>query len=226
MKKIIAHRGVFNNTDIPENSIKSFKEAVELNIDVEFDVQITKDNILVVFHDDNLFRMTGINKKVEDSTYEEISNLTLLDTREKIPTLDEVLKTINNRVFMDIEIKNNKRYKVLCDLLVDKLKEYKNYSLKSFNPMIVRYINKKYPDINIGYLIGDKYDFKILKYILPTKFMIKYSKCDFISISKKLLKKNKFKLLSKIYPTQIWTIKDMKEITDDKYTYICNNIKK
>lgn len=226
MKKIIAHRGVFNNKDIPENSIKAFREAIKLNIDVEFDVQITKDNILVVFHDDNLKRMTNVNKKIEDSTYEEISNLTLLDTKEKIPTLDEVLNTINNNVFMDIEIKNNKRYKILCDLLVKKLNNNKNYSLKSFNPMIVRYINKKYPDINIGYLIGDKYDFKLLKYILPTKFMIKYSKCDFISISKKLLNKNKFKIISKIYPTQIWTIKDMREITDDKYTYICNNIKK
>ena len=226
MKKIIAHRGVFNNKDIPENSIKAFREAIKLNIDVEFDVQITKDNVLVVFHDDNLKRMTGVNKKLEDSTYEEISKLTLLNTKEKIPTLDEVLNTINNNVFMDIEIKNNKRYKVLCDLLVEKLKNYKNYSLKSFNPMIVRYINKKYPDINIGYLIGDKYDFKILKYILPTKFMIKYSKCDFISISKKLLDKDKFKKLSKIYPTQIWTIKNKNEIKNEEYTYICNNIKK
>ena len=225
MKKIIAHRGVFNNKEVPENSVKAFSKAVNLNIDVEFDVQITKDNILVVFHDDNLKRMTGVNKKLEDCTYDEIKNLKLLDTEEVIPTVDEVFKTINNKVFMDIEIKNNKRYKVLCDLLVEKLKVYNNYSLKSFNPMIVRYINKKYPDINIGYLIGDKYDFKILKYILPSRFIIKYSKCDFISISKKLLNKKKFKELSKVYPTQIWTIKDMQEITDDKYTYICNNIK-
>lgn len=225
MKKIIAHRGVFNNKDIPENSLKAFREAVKSNINVEFDVQITKDNILVVFHDDNLKRITGVNKKLENCMYDEIKNLKLLDTEEVIPTVDDVLRTINNKVFMDIEIKNNRRYKVLCDLLIDKLKKYNNYSLKSFNPMIVRYINKKYPDINIGYLIGDKYDFKILKYILPSKFIIKYSKCDFISISKELLNTNKFKELSKVYPTQIWTIKDMKEITDDKYTYICNNIK-
>lgn len=225
MKKIIAHRGVFNNKDIPENSLKAFREAVKSNINVEFDVQITKDNILVVFHDDNLKRITGVNKKLENCMYDEIKNLKLLDTEEVIPTVDDVLRTINNKVFMDIEIKNNRKYKVLCDLLIDKLKKYNNYSLKSFNPMIVRYINKKYPDINIGYLIGDKYDFKILKYILPSKFIIKYSKCDFISISKALLNTNKFKELSKVYPTQIWTIKDMKEITDDKYTYICNNIK-
>ena len=46
MKKIIAHRGVFNNKDIPENSLKSFREAVKLNYDVEFDIHLTKDNIL------------------------------------------------------------------------------------------------------------------------------------------------------------------------------------
>ena len=225
MKKIIAHRGVFNNKDIPENSLKSFHEAVKLNYDVEFDIHLTKDNILVVFHDNNLKRMTGLDKNIQDCTYDEIKDLKLLNTNETIPTLDEVLKIIDNKVFMDIEIKNTKRIKDTCDLLVDKLNNYKNYSLKSFNPKIVRYINMNYSYINIGYLISDKYKKRILKFILPSKFMIKYSKCDFISINKNLLNKNKFKLLSKKYPTQIWTITDKNEIINDEYTYICNNIK-
>ena len=102
MKKIIAHRGVFNNKDIPENSLKSFREAVKLNYDVEFDIHLTKDNILVVFHDDNLKRMTGSDKNIQDCTYDEIKDLKLLNTNEHIPTLDEVLKVIDNKVFMDI----------------------------------------------------------------------------------------------------------------------------
>ena len=225
MKKIIAHRGVFNNIDIPENSIKSFKEALKLNIDVEFDIQLTKDNVLVIFHDDNLKRMTGIDKNIQECNYDEIKNLKLLNTNEYIPTLDEVLKLINDKVFMDIEIKNIKRIKDTCSLLVNKLNKYKNYSLKSFNPKIVRFINKNYSYINIGYLINDKYKKKILKLILPSKFIIKYSKCDFISINKNLLNKNKFIKLSKIYPTQVWTITDKNEVINDEYTYICNNIK-
>ena len=222
--KIIAHRGVFNNKDIPENSIKAFKKALKLGYAVEFDVHLTTDNILVVFHDDNLLRMTGVNKNIQDCTYSEIKNLKLLDTNEKIPTLDEVLEIVGNNVFMDIEVKNTKRIKETCDLLIKKLKDYNNYSIKSFNPKIVRYINKNYKDIEVGFLIGDKYDFKLLKYILPTKFMIKYSKCDFISISKVLLKRNKFKKLSKVYPTQLWTIKDKSEIVSDEYIYVCNNL--
>ena len=192
MKKIIAHRGVFNNIDIPENSIKSFKEALKLNIDVEFDIQLTKDNVLVIFHDDNLKRMTGIDKNIQECNYDEIKNLKLLNTNEYIPTLDEVLKLINDKVFMDIEIKNIKRIKDTCSLLVNKLNKYKK---------------------------------KILKLILPSKFIIKYSKCDFISINKNLLNKNKFIKLSKIYPTQVWTITDKNEVINDEYTYICNNIK-
>ena len=54
MNKIIAHRGIFNNLNIPENSIKSFKKALRLGYPIELDVHLTKDNILVVFHDHNL----------------------------------------------------------------------------------------------------------------------------------------------------------------------------
>ena len=219
MKDLIAHRGAFNNKDIPENSIKAFNEALKLNLAVEYDVQLTKDNILIVFHDDNLYRMTGVDKNVEDVTFEEIKNLTLLDTKEHIPTLNEVLELIDDKVFMDIEIKKTKRFKELCDLLIKELNNYTNYSLKSFYPKIVRYLRINYKDIKSGLLIGDRYK------KLPIKTIIKYSKCDFLSISKNLLKNNKFIKLSKKYPTQIWTIKDKKELTNDNYTYICNNIK-
>ena len=226
MKNIIAHRGVFDNVNIIENSIKAFKEAIKLGYDIEFDVQLTKDNKLVVFHDDNLLRMTGLDKYICDCTYDEISNLTLLNTNQHIPSLDDVLKIIGDKVFMDIEIKGNKRIKIICDLLIEKLNNYNNYSLKSFNPKVSRYLKKNYSNEKTGYLINNKYDNKILNYILPTKLMIKYSKCDFISINKKLLKNDKFLELSKLYPTQIWTITDKSEILNSEYTYICNNIKK
>ena len=219
MKDLIAHRGAFNNKDIPENSIKAFNEALKLNLAVEYDVQLTKDNILIVFHDDNLYRMTGVDKNVEDVTFEEIKNLTLLDTKEHIPTLNEVLELIDNKVFMDIEIKKTKRFKELCDLLIKELNNYTNYSLKSFYPKIVRYLRINYKDIKSGLLIGDRYK------KLPIKTIIKYSKCDFLSISKNLLKKKKYINLSKKYPIQVWTIKDKKELVNDNYTYICNNIK-
>ena len=72
MKNKIAHRGIFNNIDIPENSMKAFRQAISQSCDFELDVQLTKDNVLIVFHDLNLKRMTGLDQNVEDTLYSEI----------------------------------------------------------------------------------------------------------------------------------------------------------
>ena len=72
--KPIAHRGLHNKElNIPENSISAFKEAIAKGLPIELDVHLLKDGKLVVFHDDNLNRMTGLNKKIKDCNYDEIS---------------------------------------------------------------------------------------------------------------------------------------------------------
>ena len=98
----IAHRGIHNNLNIPENSIKSFKRAISKNIPIELDIHLTSDDKLVVFHDDNLIRMTGLYKKIRKCTYDEISKLKLLNTNEVIPLLSDVLDLINGKVLLDI----------------------------------------------------------------------------------------------------------------------------
>ncbi|MDE7454853.1 MAG: glycerophosphodiester phosphodiesterase, partial [Clostridia bacterium] len=56
----VAHRGLFdNNNGVPENSLPAFSKAVEQGYAIETDVQMSKDGVLVVFHDDSLKRMTG-----------------------------------------------------------------------------------------------------------------------------------------------------------------------
>ena len=224
MNKIIAHRGVFNNLNIPENSIKSFKKALRLGYPIELDVHLTKDNILVVFHDHNLLRMTGINKNIQDLTYDEIKNIKLLDTDEVIPKFSDVLDLINDKVLLDIEIKTTKRIKDTCDILMNELNNYKNYDLKSFNPKIVRYLKKNYPDTTVGYLIESKYDKRLYNLLLKNKYIIKYCNPDFLAINKKLLKNKKFKKIVEKYPTMLWTITSNKQITSNKYIYICNNL--
>ena len=213
----IAHRGMFDNIKIPENSIASFKKALKYNYSIELDIQLTKDNILVVFHDSNLKRMTGIDKVIEDTNYEEIKELKLLNTNEHIPTLDEVLKLINNKVLLDIEIKKTKKIKEITNVLKNKLSNYSNFVLKSFDPRIVRNL-KKNINAEVGYLIDYKNKF------LYSNLIIKYSKADFLSISKKLLKTKKFQKLKKKYQLLIWTIKDKNEIKDENIIYICNKL--
>ena len=213
----IAHRGMFDNIKTPENSIASFKKALKYNYSIELDIQLTKDNILVVFHDSNLKRMTGIDKLIEETNYNELKELKLLNTNEHIPTLDEVLELIDNKVLLDIEVKSTKRIKEITNILKDKLSNYNNYVLKSFNPRIVRSL-KKNINTEVGYLIGNEH--KLLSNIL----VIKYSKADFLSISKKLLNTKKFQKLKNKYQLLIWTIKDKDEIKDENIIYICNKL--
>ena len=126
----IAHRGVFDNKEIPENSISAFRKARSLGIPIEFDVQLTKDNIIIVFHDISLKRMCNINNYVQDYTYEELKKLHLLNTSEHIPTLDEVLRLIKGQVLLDVELKQTSNYKNLCNLLLKQLKLKKRSNKK------------------------------------------------------------------------------------------------
>lgn len=221
---IIAHRGVHNNKEVPENSLKAFKKAIDLDYPIELDVQLTKDNILVVFHDFNLVRMTDKTDFIQDMTLEEIKKITLLDTNEKIPTFKEVLELVNERVLLDIEIKNTNRIKDTCESLIKELTNYNNYIIKSFNPKIVRYIKNNYPNIEVGLLITDDTKNKLYDKLLTSDFVIKYAKPNFIAISKHLLKKKKFQNLTNKMTTLIWTVTSKSEITDSNLIYICNNL--
>lgn len=223
-EKIIAHRGVFDNKKIPENSISSFKEALKLDFPIELDVQLTSDDVLVVFHDFNLKRMTNKRKFVQDLSYNELKNLKLLNTNENIPTLEQVLSLVNSSVLLNIEIKNTNRIKKTCDILMKQLNNYDNYIIQSFNPIIVKYIKKKYPSVKVGLLISDNYNNKIYKMILTSNIVFRYCRPDFMSISKRLLKKRKFQKLARVLPTFVWIIERKEEITNNKYTYICNNL--
>ena len=104
-ERYVAHRGLFNNKDVPENSLKAFRKAVESGYGIELDVQLTTDDRLVVFHDVSLYRMTGIDKNLTDCSYEELLTYHLLDTDEKIPLFSDVLKVLQPDTRLIIEIK-------------------------------------------------------------------------------------------------------------------------
>ena len=77
-----AHRGFHDNkTDAPENSLKAMRLAVENGYGIELDVQLTKDEKVVVFHDATLKRVCGVDAKVNSMTYEELQQLRLCRNR-------------------------------------------------------------------------------------------------------------------------------------------------
>lgn len=219
-EKKIAHRGVFNNTTIPENSLSAFKEAISLHLAIELDVQLTKDEVVVVFHDSNLKRMTGLDKNIKEMTYQEIQEYPLLKTKEKIPTLQEVLQLVQEKVLLDIEVKDTKNIAKICNLVMKELKDYHNYVLQSFHPKIVRYLKKHYPTSTVGYIIHrNRYLF-----FFANQLLIHYTKADFLAIHKKLLPTKKFQKLKKKYPLFLWTIKKGDTISEEECVLICNDI--
>lgn len=217
---IIAHRGIHNEA-IPENSMKAFSLALKKNIPIEFDVHILKDKNIVVFHDDNLKRMTNKNKFIKECTYEEIKDLKLKNTDEKIPLLKDVLKLVDGKVLLDIELKMDVTDHSLEDGLIEILKDYNGeVILKSFDYRKVKYL-KKHTNYKIGLLIKRMSGFK--DFIIRNINFNILIKPDFLACNKNMLDCKSVKTFKKdIY---IWTIKNKDELKIYKSDYyISENI--
>ena len=107
----IAHRGIFNNKKTVENTINAFKKAIAKGYTIEFDLQLTKDNKVVVSHDDKVDRLSNEKGFIKDKTLEELRNIKLLDG-SVIPTFDEVLELVNGKVPLLIELKYSKGFRL------------------------------------------------------------------------------------------------------------------
>ena len=95
------------------------------------------------FHDDTLSRMCGLNRTVESMNYSELARLRLLNTEHRIPLLSEVLKLVEGRVPLLIEMKLPTRSTRLCPLLDRELAAYSGpYLIESFNPLGLRLVQK------------------------------------------------------------------------------------
>ena len=114
---ICAHRGAHN--DLPENSLASFRKAIELGIDIfELDIRATKDDSLVIMHDRTVDRTTDGHGEVASLTFEEIRRLHLKfdgkPTDEKVPTLEEALALAKGKILVDLDIKVAKFPEILA----------------------------------------------------------------------------------------------------------------
>ena len=114
-EKKIAHRGIHEK--YLENTIPAFKEAIKRGYAIELDIQFTKDKQIIVFHDENLKRIYGVNKYISFLNYSDLKNYS-------IPLLKEVLDLVQGEVTLLIEIKWEKRMKQLIKNLLTLLKDY------------------------------------------------------------------------------------------------------
>ena len=150
-----AHRGLHNiDRKVPENSILAFRYAIAGGFGAELDVHLTKDKRLVVIHDSFLDRLCGVHQRVEEHTLEELRQLTLQGTKEKIPLLEEVLPLFEGKTPLIIELKVERgNYRELCEGTCRLLGTYRgDFCIESFDPRVLRWLRYNEPFILRGQL--------------------------------------------------------------------------
>ena len=214
MKKteFLAHRGLHLGVKIPENSLLAFKNAVERNYGIELDITISKDNQIVVFHDDTLDRLCNVNGNIEEFDYAYLKSLNLFQTKETIALFSEVLNIVDSKVQLIIEIKKHKNIGVLENILSSLLDNYEGeYSICSFDKDILTWFRKNKSLTKRG-LIFEQLNKRFRKYN-KLIFLYKYfkSKPDFISLDYRLFNSDIYKFCKKKnLSVFVWTI-DSKE---------------
>lgn len=156
VKRNYAHRGLHKrDKSIPENSIAAFERAARRGYGIELDVQLSRDGRVVVFHDDTLNRVCGVDSRVDELTYDELRQLRLCGTEYTIPLFSEVLKTVRGRGPLIVELKNGRHNSELCEKTYAMLRRYNGeYCIESFNPFIVRWFKLNAPEVVRGQLAG------------------------------------------------------------------------
>ena len=171
---VMAHRGL--SADAPENTLYAFSDAISVGADfIELDVQQTRDGVLVVMHDSNLKRTTGVNKNIWDVDYADIQNLdagSWFDpayANARIPTLEETLQFVDKRAKLNIEIKPTKHGSDTLEQDVAELITRYQYTdacyVTSFSYGSLKKVKEANPEIRTGYLMSVAYgQFYSLKY--------------------------------------------------------------
>ena len=209
-----AHRGLWGK-DIPENSLKAFDKAVKNGFGIELDVQLSKDNAVMVFHDYTLKRMTGAEGKISELTLNELKKLSLINSEEKIPTFKEVLELVDGKVPLLIELKGENFDSSLCPKVAEILKEYEGiYCVESFNPLLIKNIKKYLPKVTCGQLytnvVRDKKKISILNILLTLMSFNFLARPDFIAYNKETRNSLPVKIATGLFraPKFVWTMKD------------------
>jgi glycerophosphoryl diester phosphodiesterase len=151
----VAHRGL-HDAARPENSPAAFEAAAQAGFPIELDVHLTADGAAVVFHDEDLLRMTGRAGRVADATLAELRALPLLGTAERIPSLDDVLARVHGRVPLLVELKARAPYGPLEQAVRDALRRHPGaHAVQSFDPWSLVWLRRHAPELPRGMLSCD-----------------------------------------------------------------------
>ncbi len=213
---ITAHRGASGN--FPENTLLAMKKAIEKGADYsELDVQESSDGILVLYHDKNLQRTSGINRNMWEMPYDSLLKLEAGNwlnpnfKGEPIPRLIDVINLVRGKMKLNIEIKMNGHQKQLTEKVVQMVEENNFISdciLTSFDLDEIDKVKSLNKEIKVGYILGR----------MPKDRDIYSSDIDLLSVSGKLINKDFIEKAQKHnLEVHVWTInkkENMRKLID------------
>ena len=161
--EITAHRGALRTH--PENTLIAMQKAIEIGADFsELDVQETSDGVLVLYHDKNLKKTTGVDIGIWEISYDSISKLEAgawFDPKfkgEPIPKLEDIMDEVKGKMKLNIEIKMNGHQKQLTEKVVQLVEDKKYIAhciLTSFDLNAIDKVKKLNKNIKAGYILRE-----------------------------------------------------------------------
>ena len=157
-KQRIAHRGLFCE-EAPENTVAAFLRAANNGYAVELDVRRLDDGTLIVFHDETLGRMTNRDGYVSTLKKENLADLFVGKSKEKIPTLQEALDAIGGKVPVLIDVKSKGATGAIENALIEILNKYEgDFAVQSDNPLTLEIFKNNAPHFFRGQVATDRPD--------------------------------------------------------------------
>lgn len=211
---LIAHRGIYDNKGVYENTLKSFEKAINKNYIIEADIRMLIDGTIIVFHDQDMERLLHLEGDIEKLSYDELTYI----AKYPIPTLDEMLEMAAGRVPLLIELKTKSKRGIFESKVANILDKYEgSYAIQSFNIKTIKWFNKNRKNTVVGYLVDKK----------NLNKMTFFKKYDFININTEIIDDKKLKFLRANYLVLGYTISDKEELKLKRNYYdnlICDNL--
>ncbi|MEM7156937.1 MAG: glycerophosphodiester phosphodiesterase family protein [Myxococcota bacterium] len=217
LRRPVAHRGLHDELR-PENSLAAFDAAAAAGYPIELDVHRTRDDGVVVFHDETLERMTGRPGAVRDCTLDDLTCLQLASCDERVPSLDQVLECVADRVPVVVELKAESPIGRLEQGVLDVLRRWPGrYVVQSFNPRSLHWLRQHAPDLPRGMLAGRTRDWEMKpheKPIVQHLLAAPWVRPHYVGYELASLREPAPRLLRRLgIPLLAWTIKDESGLT-------------
>jgi len=201
LKTPIAHRGLHDvRHGVIENSLPAFWAAARGGFPIELDVRLLADGEVVVYHDQDLDRLTGASGPIAGRTSAQLQGVLLSGATTdddpktddaRIPLLSDVLDVVAGSTPLLIEVKNETEVGPLERAVVRTLEGYRGlYAIQSFHPASVGFWREHAPDVPRGLLSGDFRDERIddaLRRRLRNLELVAECEPDFIGYDVRLL---------------------------------------